>query len=167
MLTKEGINEQHGYQTRYTLKYYSGTLSSAPPDTLSSLYTFKKITFDDVEAFRKTLTNCHIHWQSDTPYYAASTQEAFLGIYGENQTCLGTVAMSPQGKINFLWVDPKHRSQGLGYALIHKAAETQKIEKVHISLSDNDSLERFMQKAGLVKDTLEQYEMYMPLSLIK
>ncbi|WP_404520611.1 MULTISPECIES: GNAT family N-acetyltransferase [unclassified Paenibacillus] len=64
--------------------------------------------------------------------------------------------MSSQGKINFLWVDPKHRNQGLGCALLHRAAEIQKIEKVYICLSDNDSLEGFIQKIGLSKDPIEQ-----------
>ncbi|QYK64798.1 GNAT family N-acetyltransferase [Paenibacillus sp. S25] len=159
------LYEKQGYQPRYTLKYYNGTLPSAPPATLSSSYILKEVTFDDVAAFRKTLTNCHIHWQSDTPYYATSTQEAFLGIYEVNQTCLGMVSMSAQGKINFLWVDPKHRNQGLGRALLHRAAEIQKIEKVYICLSDNDSLESFIQKIGLSKDPIEQYEMCMPLKV--
>ncbi|MDY8022225.1 GNAT family N-acetyltransferase [Paenibacillus polymyxa] len=159
------LYEKQGYQSRYTLKYYNGTLPSAPPAALSSSYIFKEVTFDDIAAFRKTLIDCHIHWQSDTPYYATSTQEAFLGIYEVNQTCLGMVSMSAQGKINFLWVDPKHRNQGLGYALLHRAAEIQKIEKVYICLSDNDSLEGFIQKIGLSKDPIEQYEMCMPLKV--
>lgn len=159
------LYKKQGYQPRYTLKYYNGTLPSAPPAALSSSYILKEVTFDDVAAFRKTLTDCHIHWQSDTPYYATSTQEAFLGIYEVNQTCLGMVSMSAQGKINFLWVDPKHRNQGLGCALLHRAAEIQKIEKVYICLSDNDSLEGFIQKIGLSKDPIEQYEMCMPLKV--
>ncbi|OMF73904.1 GNAT family N-acetyltransferase [Paenibacillus peoriae] len=158
------LYEKQGYQPRYTLKYYNGTLPSAPPAALSSSYILKEVTFDDVAAFRKTLTDCHIHWQSDTPYYATSTQEAFLGIYEVNQTCLGMVSMSAQGKINFLWVDPKHRNQGLGRALLDRAAEIQKIEKVYICLSDNDSLEGFIQKIGFSKDPIEQYEMCMPLN---
>lgn len=157
------LYENQGYQPRYTLKYYNGTLPSAPPAALSSSYILKEVTFDDIAAFRKTLTDCHIHWQSDTPYYATSTQEAFLGIYEVNQTCLGMLAMSAQGKINFLWVDPKHRNQGLGRALLHRAAEIQKVEKVYISLPDNDSLEGFIQKIGLSKDPIEQYEMCIPL----
>ncbi|WP_025719215.1 GNAT family N-acetyltransferase [Paenibacillus polymyxa] len=159
------LYEKQGYQPRYTLKYYNGTLPSAPPAALSSSYILKEVTFDDVAAFRKTLTDCHIHWQSDTPYYATSTQEAFLGIYEVNQTCLGMVSMSAQGKINFLWVDPKHRNQRLGRALLHRAAEIQKTEKVYICLSDNDSLEGFIQKIGLSKDPIEQYEMCMPLKV--
>lgn len=119
--------------------------------------------FDDVADFRTTLTDCHIHWQSDTPYYANSTQEVFLGIYAVDQTRLGMIAMGAQGKINFLWVDPKHRNQGLGRTLLHKAAETQKVEKVYICLSDNNSLEGFIQKVGFSKDPIEQYEMYIPL----
>ncbi|MGG4217133.1 GNAT family N-acetyltransferase [Paenibacillus jamilae] len=154
--------KKHGYEVRYTLKYYNGTVPSISPAP-SSPYMFKKLTFDDIAAFRKILTDCHIHWQSDPPYYANSTQEVFLGIYAVNQTRLGMIAMSAQGKINFLWVDPKHRNQGLGRTLLHQAAETQKVEKVYICLSDNNSLEGFIQKAGFSKDAIEQYEMCMPL----
>jgi len=161
------LYEKHGYQARYTLKYFNGILPSKPSAAHLSMFTLKEITFDDIEALRKTLTDCHIHWQSDTPYYAASTQEAYLCAYDRDQTCSGMVAMSPQGKINFLWVDPKHRNQGLGRALLHRAAETQKVEKVSICLPDNDSLEGFIQKIGLAKDSLEQYEMYLPLALSK
>ncbi|BBH23245.1 acetyltransferase [Paenibacillus baekrokdamisoli] len=155
--------ERHGYQSVYTLKYYTCMVSSIPPVSPTLPYTMEEITFDTLETFRNAFPDCHINWQSDTPYYAASTQEAFLCAYDANHRQVSLIAMSPQGKVNFLWVDPKYRNQGLGSSLLHKAAHKQKVEKVTVCLSNNASLEGFFRKLGFEKQPLEQYEMYVPL----
>ncbi|ADM72579.2 hypothetical protein GMA19_04827 [Paenibacillus polymyxa E681] len=69
------------------------------------------------------------------------------------------------GKVTHLITPPVHRKLFSACALLHRAAEIQKIEKVYICLSDNDSLEGFIQKIGLSKDPIEQYEMCMPLKV--
>ncbi|MFZ5967179.1 MAG: GNAT family N-acetyltransferase [Bacillota bacterium] len=154
--------EKYGYKQVYTLKYYSAASQSIPSSADTLPYTVKEISFDTLEAFRKTLSSCHINWQSDTPYYAASQQEALLGAYdGAKQIAL--IAMSSQGKINFLWVDPAYRNQELGSMMLQKAVQAQTVEKITICLPNNASLEGFLKKIGFQKELIEQYEMYLPL----
>ena len=154
--------EKYGYKQVYTLRYYFNTVRSLPSSGDISPCTVREISFDTLEAFRKSLPDCHINWQSDTPYYAASTQEALLGTYdGHRQVAF--IAMSPQGKINFLWVDPTYRNQGLARKMLQKSAQVQNVEKVTVCLPNNASLEGFFRKIGFQKEPLEQYEMYLPL----
>lgn len=154
--------EKNGYSPVYSLKYYSGTVQSIKAPDAALPYTVKEISFDVLDAFRETLTDCHINWQSDTPYYASSTREALLVVYDADRQ-VAMIAMSPIGKVNFLWVDPGYRNRGLGLLLLHKAAELQKIEKISVCIPSNASLEGFLRKTNFGKDKIEQYEMYMPL----
>lgn len=154
--------ENYDYRHVYTLKYYSSMIQSITSSTNTLPYTVKQVSFDKLESFRKSLCDCHINWQSETAYYASSTNEALLGAYhGDRQVAL--IAMNTQGKINFLWVHPTYRNQGLGRNMIHKSAQAQNVEKVTICLASNASLEGFLRKLGFQKEPIEQYEMYFPL----
>lgn len=154
--------EKHGYHIVYDMKYYSSTVQPIYDAESALSYTLSEISFDTLEDFRKSLPYCHINWQSDTPFYAASNKEVFLGMQdGSKQIAM--IAMSPQGKINFIWVDPAYRSQGLGRRLIQEAAQKHKVEKVTICLPSNAFLEGFLRKMNFKKEAVEQYEMYLPL----
>lgn len=79
-----------------------------------------------------------------------------MGAYDQDQL-LAHIAMSSQGKINFLWVKHDYRHQGLGRLLIRKAAAMQKVEKLSICLPSNAILERFIRKLGFEKQATEQF----------
>lgn len=151
-----------GYTKVYNLKYLSGTVNSMLFSKGLQSYDIKQISFEKIDSFRKTLIDCHINWQSDTPYYAMSTNEAYLAAF-EGDKEIAFIAMSPNGKINLLWVHPAYRNQGLGSSMVQKAAHAQNIEKVSICLPNNSILEGFLRKQGFQKESLEQYEMYLPL----
>lgn len=154
--------EKYDYRPVYTLKYYSimtSTLLSFA-DTLT--YTIKEISYGTLDSFRRALPDCHINWQSDTPSYACSTNDVFLCAYDENKKA-AVIAMSPQGKVNLIWVNPEYRNQGLGRSMLQKAAQMQNVEKVSICLPSNASIEGFLRKLGFEKQSIEQYEMYLPL----
>lgn len=154
--------ENCGYVKVYTLKYYSGMVNSIPSNKKDLPYTIREISFEKLNSFRKSLTDCHINWQSDTAYYSESKSEVYLSAYqGDKEVAF--IAMSANGKLNFLWVNPDHRNQGLGSSIILKAAQTQKVEKVTVSLPNNASFEGFLRKLGFHKESLEQFEMYLPL----
>lgn len=154
--------EKYDYRPVYTLKYYSIMKSSLLSDAGTLNYTLKEIPFDTVDSFRRSLYDCHINWQSDTPSYAGSANEVFLCAYDGNKKA-ALIAMSPQGKINLIWVGHEYRNQGLGRSMLQKAAQMQNIEKVGICLPSNASIEGFLRKLGFEKQSIEQYEMYLPL----
>ena len=155
--------ENHGYRPVYTLKYYFCMVQSLQTYVYTLPYNIIEISFEMLEAFRNALPDCHINWQSDTPYYSANKNETYLGAYEEDKL-IGMMAMSPQGKINFIWVDPAYRNRGLGRIMVQKSAQQQQnIEKVTTCLPNNGLYEGFLRKLGFEKEPLEQYEMYLPL----
>lgn len=154
--------EKYDYRPVYKLKYYSIMITSSFSTTSALPYTLKEIPFDTLDSFRRSLPDCHINWQSDTPYYAGSTNEALLCTYDGNKK-VAVIAMSPQGKINLLWVDPIYRNQGLGRSMLQKAVQMQSVEKVTVCLPSNAAFEGFLRKMGFEKQLIEQYEMYLPL----
>lgn len=151
-----------GYRPVYTLRYYSLPAESLPPSSNVLPYSVREISFEALEAFRNGLPDCHINWQSDTPCYAASQQEALLGAY-DGDRLIATIAMNPQGKIDFLHVDPAYRNRGLGRRMLREATRAQGVAKVTICLPNNASLEGFLRKIGFEKQQIEQHEMYLPL----
>lgn len=154
--------EKNDYKDVYKLKYYSAMIKNIATHTDILSYDVKDISFEKLDAFRKSMPDCHINWQSDTSSYALSTKEALLGAYnGDNLIAL--IAMNPQGKINFLWVHKEYRNKGIASSMIQKGANVQNIEKVTICLPSNASLEGFLRKSGFSKEAIEQYEMYLPV----
>jgi ribosomal protein S18 acetylase RimI-like enzyme len=154
--------EDCGYRKTYKLKYYSGIAESIRFSECSAPYSIKHISFEKIDSFRNSLMDCHINWQSDTPFYAMSTNEAYLAAYEGNKE-IAFSAMNQQGKINFLWVDPAYRNQGIGSSMVKKSSNVQNIEKVSICIPNNSSLEGFLRKLNFQKESIEQYEMYLPL----
>lgn len=154
--------ENCGYTKIYKLKYYSGIINTMIFSKGSMSNDIKQIPFEKVDELRKSLIDCHINWQSDTPFYAMSTNEAYFAAFEDHKE-IAVIAMNSQGKINFLWVDPAYRNQGLGSSMVKKAALAQGSEKISICLPNNSSLEGFLRKLRFQKESIEQYEMYLPL----
>jgi ribosomal protein S18 acetylase RimI-like enzyme len=150
-----------GYQESTILKYYSNTVASIPSSSKIITYKCRKLSFAMLKSFRDNLT-CHINWQSDTPYYENSQTDLYLGIFEEEQP-IGMLAMSPKGKINFLWVEPSHRLQGIGHFLLLQAIQLLNVEKFTATIPSNALLEGFFRKLNFQKEKVEQYEMYLPL----
>lgn len=154
--------EKCGYTKSYKLKYYSGNIDSMIFSKSSHSYDIKQIPFEKVDEVRKSLFDCHINWQSDTPFYAMSTSEAYFAAYEDHKE-IAAIAMNQQGKINFLWVDPAYRNQGMGSSMVNIAALAQNAEKISICFPNNSRLEGFLRKLKFQKDSIEQYEMYLPI----
>lgn len=154
--------EKQGYRIQDTLEYYGGPTASLP-ETGPTPDEAEEIDFAELAAFRASLPDCHINWQSDPPFYAASSQEALLAIYDNNREPIAMTAMSPSGKINFLWVRPERRGQGLGRSMLRQAADKQRAEKLSVCLPGSAALGGYFRKLGFEKQPIEQYEMNMAL----
>lgn len=154
--------ERHGYRAVYTLKYYARSAESLPRFAEALPYAVRELSFATLEAFRNSLPDSHLNWQSDTPYYAGSTQEALRGAFDGNKL-IALIAMNRQGKLDFLYVDPGYRGQGLASRMLREAINAQQVAKVTVCLPNNASLEGFLRKLSFEKEPLEQYEMYLPL----
>lgn len=154
--------ETCGYTKVYSLKYFSIIAQYITDNIKPKTYSIEPISFDELNTFKNSLPDCHINWQSDTPYYAESKEETLLCAY-DNGRQIALLALNPHGKINFLWVAPDYRGQGVGKGMLSEAIKLRNIEKITICLPSNSSMEGFVRKLGFEKDSLEQYEMYLPL----
>ncbi|CAM4027699.1 GNAT family N-acetyltransferase [Cohnella lubricantis] len=155
--------EKQGYQIQETLEYYNGLTASLPTEEPLHSYAVEEISHNELAAFRDSLPNSHINWQSDPPFYAASDREALLAVYSEDRQTIAMVAMSASGKTNFLWVDPAQRGQGLGRWMLQQAAAKHQAEKLNVCLPVSAALDGYFRKLGFEKQPVEQYEMNMPL----
>lgn len=155
--------EKQGYRIQDTLEYYNGLTASIAPGEPPAAYAVEEIAHSELTAFRESLPDCHINWQSDTPFYAASDREALLAVYGAGREPIAMTAMSPSGKINFLWVDPERRGQSLGLFMLRQAAAKHQAEKLNVCLPGSAGLGEYFLKLGFEKQQLEQYEMNFPL----
>lgn len=155
--------EKQGYRIQDTMEYFNGLTASLSQNEPAPPYLVEEIAYSELAAFRESLPNCHINWQSDPPFYANSDREALLAIYGDNRKPIAMTAMSPSGKLNFLWVDPEHRGQGLGRYMLRQAAAKQQAEKLNVCLTGSAALGDYFRKLGFEKQKIEQYEMNFPL----
>ncbi len=154
--------ENLGYRRSTLLKYYTGTA-----DTISVLrrdlsYSVNKLTYEDIRNFREELKACHINWQCDTPYYEKNTSDTYLGV-AENDRIIARIAMNPRGKINFLWVEQAYRNMGIGQSLVLEAMKLQGTAKVSVTVTSNAVMEGFLRKLNFHKETIEQFEMHLPI----
>lgn len=152
-----------GYAESTILKYYSEQIEILPPLEVHPPYQIEKINYEMIKGLRDSLICCHINWQNDTPYYENNTEDLYLAAYDEYRT-IGMLAITPRGKINFLWVEPDYRMQGVGHLLISEASKQLLCEKISVCIPGNASLEGFFRKLGFHKEKIEQYEMYLSLS---
>ncbi len=153
---------KHGYREATIMKYYSNPVDNIPVVANPSYSFIVTINYNIIKRTRDCLTSCHINWQSDTPYYENNSKDLYLGIY-EDDKLVATLAATPRGKINFLWVEPKYRMKGLANNLLLEAAKQLEAPKLTVCISSNALLEGFFRKMQFTKENIEQYEMYLPL----
>jgi ribosomal protein S18 acetylase RimI-like enzyme len=170
-LLLEVIRENHraiafykklGYLESTILKYYTKQIEMLPALVESPPYQVDLVSYDMIKSLRDDLLTCHINWQNDTPHYENDSNDIFLGAFDEYKT-IGLIAVTPRGKINFLWVDPKYRMQKVGHYLLLEVANHIITEKLAVCISSNPLLEGFFRKLDFHKEVIEQYEMYLPL----
>ncbi|MFU0826186.1 MAG: Acetyltransferase, GNAT family [Lachnoclostridium sp.] len=154
--------EKAGYRISVILKYYHKKTSELSVPKEIPPYKITSIRFDVVKGFREKLNTCHINWQSDIFCYEDSKTDIFYGVYDDYQL-IALTAISTKGKINFLWVEPSYRFKGIGRFLLHQASKQVESESLYVCIPGNALLEGFFRKLEFEKDTLEQYEMYLPL----
>lgn len=161
--------EKLGYFPAYDLKYFKLKKETAL-EKMASLEQnphIKDLTLSpaDVEAIsqaRQRIPEVHIHWQAEVDYYKDSpTDKHFeLTLGGERAGYLSVTAM---GKVNFLWIEPKHRKKGLAKAALVQYLTDSDLPALSFGFINNGLLEGFVRAVGADKDPLEQFEMYKHL----
>lgn len=151
-----------GYLESTLLTYYTSPTAAILKRSIGSTYQVENITYDTIKSFRESLKACHINWQSDTHYYTNQKTDIYLGINNDNRL-IGLIAITLKGKINFLWIEPEYRLQGIGNFLLYEATRLIPSEKIAVCIPGNALLEGFFRKLDFEKEKIQQYEMYLPL----
>lgn len=78
----------------------------------------------------------------------------------EDGTIIGVILCGHDGRRGFIYhtaVDPEHRGQGVGKALVHAALEALKEEQIHkvalVAYSSNEAGNRFWEEIGFSERT--------------
>ncbi|GJM74998.1 hypothetical protein HMSSN036_72140 [Paenibacillus macerans] len=104
----------------------------------------------------------HVNWQNDLEYQQLSEGNAYFGI-SQNDALAGCLSVNGSGKINMLLVDRRYRGRGIATCLLAVARDELGIAKLTASTPSNALLEGFLERTGFVRESLRQYEMYLPL----
>lgn len=155
---------KQGYEITYDLKYYAMDTPKNLKDYTAlhpTPYLIHEISLEQLKQLRQ-MNEIHINWQSDIPYFDGFFDTILQGIF-DNDQLIGAIAVLKTGKVNFLWVDSKYRQNGIGTHLLVNAIHQGNLEKITTCLPSNGYYEGFLRKHCFQKDSIEQYEMYLPL----
>ncbi len=81
--------------------------------------------------------------------------------YGDE--LVGSLCISSNGKLSFLWIKSEFRGKGIATSLLNKACEELAISKVAVAFPNNNLLQGFLKHMNFKKDNINQYEMYLTL----
>lgn len=150
-----------GYEVVYDLNYYSAEVNALMLQRRSTQPVIST-TYEAIVELRKSLPDLHINWQSDVESYENHEGHQFLAVQ-EGSALLGAMAISTKGKINFIWVSPERRQEGIAIQMILTAAEKMALEKVNICFPSNARIHGFVRHSKFIKAVAEQHEMYLTL----
>lgn len=151
-----------GYEKVYDLYYYSLKGMSGISSRNNSEVNIKPISAQELRNFSERSSDVHINWQNDLDYIEKSENQLCLGAY-LNDELIGAASMNKNMRINYLYVDKKHRGQQIASTLLVKGAEALGISKLSIGLPNNASIIGFLKHIGFDKDNISQYEMFVTL----
>lgn len=151
--------EKMGYKKIHDLIYYScNDFSNIKPKD----YIFKQLEFINFKNLNKDLEKIHINWQNDLDYLEKIESIKYFGAF-DNESLMGSMAISLNGKIAILYVHPKYRKMGVGSNLIKYAKDVLNLNAVQINYPDNVNMGEFLEKIGFMLNSLGQFEMEIRL----
>lgn len=161
--------EKQHYFAANDLKYYrmkaETLLSDDSADSIdkNSSLVLKSIEYAELAEARRAVLGLHIHWQAEVDYYKDSQADQHFSIEAGGLP-VGYLSATPQGKLNYLWIDPAHRGKGYGRAALVAAIDKMGMAQLVASFVNNNLLEGFFRGLNFDKDAIEQYEMFRLMS---
>lgn len=151
-----------GYEKVYDLVYYT---HSSPADIDAALpvgFTVKRTDIDVLRLFRDKTRDIHINWQNDFDYTGYFDEQRYYGVF-KDAVMVGGLSIHPAGRISYLYVAPEFRNMGVGRGILHQAVRELNLKRLAISFPNNASLAGFVRRLGFLKESIAQYEMYLPI----
>ncbi|WP_334074911.1 MULTISPECIES: GNAT family N-acetyltransferase [Paenibacillus] len=151
-----------GYRKVYELSYFSlndpGTLGPVADKEMS----VGRAEWDTFEAWVTERRYFHLNWQNDLDYIRKSNTFSFFSA-SVNDEPAGMLAISGEGRVSVLLVDPSFRCRGAATLLLRTAARELDLSRLSVSMANNAWMEGFLQGQGFQRESLFQYEMYLTL----
>ena len=148
-----------GYEKVYDMEYYSHNNPLELKGDVANNIKIERIDLDTLINFRQGIHDIHINWQNDLDYISQIEGQVHYGVFND-ESLIGGLSIHTKGKVSFLWIDSKHRHQGIASSLIYHAVKELGIEKLIINFSNNVKLLGFIKCLNFSKDPISQYEMY-------
>lgn len=151
-----------GYKKIYDISYFTLNDITCLNENIPTKILIKKISNDILIESMKENNFDHLCWQNDADYIQKLVNMSYYGAYLDGKL-IGSICLSPSGKVFYIFVEKKFRLKGIGLALMNIACKDKSISKLTINFSNNSSIEGFIRHIGFVKDSISQYEMYLTL----
>ncbi len=153
--------EKTGYEKKYDIIYYNCN-DFTKLNYYKKNYEVKSLNFYDFNKLNKNLRNIHINWQNDLDYLSKLNGVKYFGIF-DNKNLMGSLAISPNGKVFMIYVEPIYRNKGVASTLLSESVNKLNLKMIAINYPDNIKLDDYLEKMGFTRNSLSQYEMYMKL----
>ncbi|RRJ62529.1 GNAT family N-acetyltransferase [Paenibacillus oralis] len=155
--------QKRGYRKVYDQHYYTLTDAArlgSPP--VPEGCRMRRLAFEEFAEAVNARKYFHVNWQNDLEYQQLSEGNVYFGIF-RNDELAGCLSVNGSGKINMLLVDRRYRGKGIASHLLAAARDELGIAKFTASTPSNALLEGFLERSGFIRESLRQYEMYLPL----
>ncbi len=151
-----------GYKKIYDLHYFDLTNFDAINERVSPDFEIVDMNPTVLEPLRTNLKDVHINWQNDVEYILSVENQFTYGIQNDGKTT-AVISINKNAKVNFLWVDPNFREQGMASSLLAHCIKELDLKKISAGFANNASLEMFLYRLGFKKDKFMQDEMYLSI----
>lgn len=151
-----------GYEKIYDLWFFTHDDLTVFKKYDTEGLTMKKIEFEVFEKAWLAFNNCHINWQNDLDYVKKSSDITCMGGYMDGKL-VSLLCYNDSGRVKLIFVDENYRCRGIASSMINRICEDREFEKLRISFTNNSGLYGFVRKMGFSKDSVAEYEMYLPL----
>lgn len=136
-----------GYEKVYDLSYYNLNDLTKIKNKVCKDIEVKQLEFPTFKDEIQKWLNFHINWQNDIDYIK-KTNNVFYGAYVDNDL-KGSLCVTEQGKISFIFVDKGYRNIGVGMKLLQVAREELNLSSLSIGFPNNNLLEGFLRNVDL------------------
>jgi len=149
---------KQGYKIWTELMYYS---LSNPMDldvVKKDAFEIKSIDLDTIESIHKNEVKKHLHWQNSFDYIRRLNVSQNIGLYHDG-TIIGVTSYVLNGKLFYLWINPKFDNLNLEKLLLKTIAIEHQLQKVSIAFPSDESFIKKLESIGFTKDSIGQFEM--------
>lgn len=150
-----------GYHAVHDYRLYKGKADDLKPSENVADFEVSEVDMEVVKEIRATMPDMHIYWQGEMFTIEHFADLKHFGFYRDGDLC-GLISAKPSGMINFMWVKPDLRQQGLGRDMINYVLQQFEVKELVTVSSNNLLYEGFLRRLGFESD-VEQYEMMLVL----